>query len=164
MSALSVAYDETPEELTAEDQARAGIYSVIAHLFCAPPSAELLATIARAQVVERGPDTNAAFADAWSRLQRAAREADPDAVRQEFDDAFTTAWRAPVFPYGSYYESGFLMSKPLAALRDELTRLGLARRPQTGETEDHIAALCEVMRFLIAGDGEAVPATIDAQR
>lgn len=164
MSALSVAYQETPEEVSAEDQARAGIYGVIAHLFCAPPGADLLTVIAQAQVVEPGADADPAFAAAWSQLQRAAREADADAVRQEYDDAFITAGRAPVFLYGSYYETGFLMEKPLAGLREELAQLGLARKPQIGETEDHISALCDVMRFLIAGDGETAPASIDSQR
>ena len=34
--------------------------------------------------------------------------------------------------------------------------LGLARDAQRLETEDHIAAVCEVMRYLIAGDDAAV--------
>jgi len=164
MSAASMAYEETPEELTAEDQARGGIYGVIAHLFCAPPSARLLEIIGQAEIVASGGGADPAFAAAWSRLQRAAQEADPDAVRQEYDDTFITAGRAPVFLYGSYYETGFLMEKPLAALRDELAQLGLARKPQTGEPEDHVAALCEVMRFLIVGDGGTAPASVDTQR
>ena len=61
-----------------------------------------------------------------------------------------------VFLYGSFYLSGFLNERPLAALRDELAALGLARDETRGETEDHIAAVCEVMRYLIAGDDAAV--------
>jgi TorA maturation chaperone TorD len=41
-------------------------------------------------------------------------------------------------------------------LRDDLAALGLSREPQALETEDHIAYLLEVMRYLIAGDDMAV--------
>jgi TorA maturation chaperone TorD len=61
-----------------------------------------------------------------------------------------------VFAYGSFYLTGFLNEKPLAALRNDLAALGLARDPQTLETEDHIAYGFEVMRYLIAGDDAAV--------
>ena len=61
-----------------------------------------------------------------------------------------------VFLYGSFYLAGFLNEKPLAALRTDLAALGLTRDPGRGETEDHIAYGCEVMRFLIAGDDIAV--------
>ena len=42
--------------------------------------------------------------------------------------------------------------KPLAALRGDLAALGLARDETMPETEDHFACVCEVMRYLIAGD------------
>ena len=38
----------------------------------------------------------------------------------------------------------------LAQLREQLSGLGLARRSESAEPEDHIAALFEVMRHLIA--------------
>jgi TorA maturation chaperone TorD len=44
------------------------------------------------------------------------------------------------------------MEKPLAALRTDLAKLGLQRADSVVESEDHIAALCEVMRYLIASD------------
>jgi TorA maturation chaperone TorD len=44
------------------------------------------------------------------------------------------------------------MEKPLVELRNDLARLGLARSEAMAESEDHIAALCEVMRYLIASD------------
>jgi TorA maturation chaperone TorD len=57
-----------------------------------------------------------------------------------------------VMLYGSFYLSGFLMEKPLAALRTDLANLGLQREESIPESEDHIASLCEVMRYLIASD------------
>ena len=49
---------------------------------------------------------------------------------------------------GSWYLTGFLQEEPLAELRDDLAELGLGRAGVT-ETEDHIAALAEVMRHLV---------------
>jgi TorA maturation chaperone TorD len=54
--------------------------------------------------------------------------------------------------FGSYYLSGFLNEKPLAQLRSDLAALGLSREEGVNETEDHFACVCEVMRYLIAGD------------
>jgi len=48
-------------------------------------------------------------------------------------------------------------------LRDDLRRYGLERAEGITETEDHLATLCEVMRYLIAGDDVAV-ARIGEQR
>ena len=41
-------------------------------------------------------------------------------------------------------------------MRTDLAQLGLARDESMSETEDHIAYLFEVMRYLIAGDDVAV--------
>jgi len=49
-----------------------------------------------------------------------------------------------------------LNEKPLVQLRNDLAALGLARSEQMPETEDHVAYLCEVMRYLIAGDDVSV--------
>jgi TorA maturation chaperone TorD len=55
--------------------------------------------------------------------------------------------------------TGFLHERPLADLREELARLGIARRADVSETEDHVSALCEVMAMLVA-EG----ASLDVQR
>jgi TorA maturation chaperone TorD len=63
---------------------------------------------------------------------------------------------------GAFLEAGFselvagARRLDRAALRDELAALGLTRVETMAETEDHIAYLCEVLRWLIAGE-EAVP-------
>ena len=51
--------------------------------------------------------------------------------------------------YASWYLTGFLMEKPLALLRDDLQKLGLARQEQQQDPEDHMAGELEVMRHLI---------------
>jgi glycosyltransferase involved in cell wall biosynthesis len=48
--------------------------------------------------------------------------------------------------------AGHLNEKPLVNIRRALDAFGLEAAKDVTETEDHISALCEVMRYLIAGD------------
>ena len=62
-----------------------------------------------------------------------------------------------MFLYGSYYLAGILNEKPLVdAARRPAPRSAWRAPRRCAETEDHIASLCEVMRYLIAGDDVAV--------
>jgi len=149
--------------LEAEDRARAELYAVLGSLFYAPPTKELLGFIARGLDV-CNDDAQSDFCQAWRALQQAAAKADAEAVKEEFDEAFIGTGRQPVMLYGSFYGTGFLHEKPLALLREDLTQMGLARRDDRHESEDHVSALCDVMRFLIAGDEHTAPATLAAQR
>jgi TorA maturation chaperone TorD len=88
----------------------------------------------------------------WRALVGAAREMPDDAIAAEFDALFGGVGKPEVYLYGSHYLSGFLNEKPLARLRTDLIALGLGRDDAMLDTEDHIAYLCEVMRYLIAGD------------
>ena len=146
-----------------EDQARAEVYALLGNLFYQSPSTSLLETIATGLTLcNDGTDTG--FCRGWRALQAAAANADAEAVKGEFDTAFIGTGRQPVMLYGSFYLAGFLNEKPLAQLRDELTKMGLARSGNSHETEDHISALCDVMRFLIVGDRETPPAALSVQR
>jgi TorA maturation chaperone TorD len=73
-------------------------------------------------------------------------------VAREYQNLFIGVGRGELVPYGSYYITGFLNEKPLARLRNDMDRLGIARRDNVSESEDHIAALCEMMSGLILGD------------
>jgi TorA maturation chaperone TorD len=152
----------TPE-VTPEEQARADIYGLLAHLFYAPPSPELLNAIANAEgVCDDGAES--AFCKAWAVLQQSAADADAACVRDEYDAAFVTTGQAPVMLYACFHLSGRLNDRAVIALRDDLARLGIARRPAAGETEDHLSALCDVMRLLIAGAPGVPPAAPPQQQ
>ena len=146
-----------------EDQARAEVYALLGNLFYQPPSAGLLEMIATGLTL-CNDSADSGFCRAWRALQEAVANADADAVKDEFDTAFIGTGRQPVMLYGSFYLAGFLNEKPLAQLRDELTKMGLTRSGNRHETEDHISALCDVMRFLIAGDQDTPPAALEVQR
>ncbi len=133
-----------------DELARAEVYGLLATLFYAPPSEELQAQFRVAVTV--APVAGAFLEHAWSELVGAARRSDPARIRAEFAALFLGVGKPEVFLYGSYYLAGTLNERPLVDLRHDLRALGLERAEGVGETEDHIASLCEVMRYLIAGD------------
>ena len=132
--------------LPQEEVARANFYGLLARLFYAPPDAALLHTLAQATGIEA---EDGGIGEAWHELCRAA-QADPDAVRDEYDTVFVGTGKSPVTLYTCAYTIRYASEAPLAALRGELAALGLERREDAGEPEDHIAALCDTMRHLIA--------------
>lgn len=136
-----------------EELARAELYGLLARLWLAPPDEALLAQF-RVAVTE-APEPGGHLQVPWHDLVAALRASSEAAAAQEFEALFGGVGKPEVFLYGSYHLSGFLNEKPLAALRSDLAQLGLARDERRGETEDHIAYGCEVMRYLIAGDDPA---------
>jgi TorA maturation chaperone TorD len=144
-----------------EETARAEIYGLLAQLYYAPPPPELLSAL-RVAVTE-APAQGAYLEEPWRQLVGVARELDDRAIAQEYDALFGGVGKPEVYLFGSHYLSGFLNEKPLARLRQTLAGLGLGRDEAMPETEDHIAYVCEVMRYLIAGDDVAV-ANLTRQR
>jgi len=147
----------------AEDRARAGVYGLLASLFYSPPTAQFLRDVFAGDILDDGvPESR--LVSAWRSLRDAMRTADPAAIQQEYDDNFIGTGRAPVFLYASHYLSGSVQRTPLNELREELAQLGITLKRTSFETEDHISALCDVMRFLIVGEEPAPPALLEAQR
>ena len=133
--------------LAPEEVARANFYGLLARLFYGPPDARLLETLAGATGIEA---EDGEIGPAWERLCLAAGQTDQEAVRDEYDRVFVGTGKAPVTLYTSAYSIRYATEAPLVELRGELAALGLARREGAGEPEDHIAALCDAMRHLIA--------------
>lgn len=143
-----------PSRALDEEIARAELYGLLAHLFYAPPGPDLLAQLRVA--VTQAPDSGAFLEEPWRALVAAARRLSDAEIADEFDALFGGVGKPEVFVYGSWYQSGFLNEKPLAQLRSDLAALGLQRPEQVAETEDHVASVFEVMRYLIAGDDVAI--------
>lgn len=144
-----------------EEWARAEVYGLLAQLLYAAPDAELYGRLQAAPIVAPMPGTF--LESSWSDLVGATRRLTQEQVAEEFDALFVGIGKPEVFLYGSHYLAGALNEKPLVALRDSLRELGLARSKTMSETEDHIACLCEVMRYLIAGDDAGI-SNLPAQR
>ena len=137
-----------------EEVARAEMYGLLATLFYQPPEIDLLAQLQAA--VTEAPEQGAFLEEPWRELVAQARRMTAAQIAQEYNALFGGVGKPEVYLFGSHYLSGFLNEKPLVQLRDDLTAVGLARSDQMPETEDHVAYLLEVMRFLIAGDDMAV--------
>ena len=138
------------DEAMDDELARAEVYGLLAALFQAAPSPELYAQLQVA--VTQAPVAGGFLEHSFSELVDASRRLPLDAVRTEYAALFEAIGRPEVFLYASYFVAGALNEKPLVVLRDALRALGIERDPMILETEDHIACLCEVMRYLIAGD------------
>lgn len=133
-----------------EDSLRANTYMLLASLLRAPLDSDSLADLA----ILKGGD--GPMGVAISALASAALRTQTEVADQEFQDIFIGIGAAELKPYASYYLTGFLYEKPLAKLRQEMERIGIARADGVAEPEDHIAALCEMMCGLITGAfGEA---------
>jgi TorA maturation chaperone TorD len=146
--------------LSPEDRGRCEFYALLARLYADGPDARLLKAIAGAERM----DGDTPFATAWNRLVAASGVMDADAGAQEYTDLFIGVGKCEINLHGSHWIAGFMMEKPLVDLRADLAALGLARRDDVVMLEDHLSALCETMRLLIAGQDERKPAPVAAQR
>ena len=137
-----------------EELQRAELYGLLARLWVAPPDEPLRQQFAVA--VTTAPDSGSFLEAPWQDLVAAMRATSGVAAADEYGKLFQGTGKAEVFLYGSYHLSGALNDRPLAQLRGDLATLGLANAAPDGETEDHVAFVFEVMRYLIAGDDGAV--------
>lgn len=137
-----------------EETARAEVYGLLAALFYAPPTPELLAQLRVA--VTQAPVEGGLLEESWREVVASARDLTDAQIADEHERLFGGVGKPEVYVYASHYLSGFLNEKPLVRLRHDLAKLGLARDEDMPETEDHFAYCCEVMRFLIAGDDVSI--------
>ena len=156
-----VRFDQ-PRHVEPEDQVRADFYALLANLFYRAPDDRLL----QAMMISAEPAGESVddLATTWAALVAASSVVSHDALQEEYEAVFVGMGRPPVMLFGSFYLSGFMNEKPLAELRGDLMKLGFARDANVTEPEDHLAALCDVMRALILGDVASAPASIEQQR
>ena len=137
------------QPLAAEDQARAQWYGLISRLFHAAPDATLLDAIASAAAGTEDDGAGSSFHAAWRDLQTACAGADAEKVRTEFEALFVGVGKALVTPYTSAYAAAHAPDRHLVALRERFGEWGLGRRDGIFETEDHVSAVCDGMRWSI---------------
>ena len=148
-------YGENGADIDEVDVARAQEYALLAMLLMRAPDAALLSKLSalRADVSPLGL--------AHAALAEAAEATRVEKVEREYFDLFIGLGRGELMPYGSYYLTGFLHERPLARLRDDLARLGIARAEGMVEPEDHAGILCEIMSGLAS---RRLPAPPDSDR
>jgi TorA maturation chaperone TorD len=142
----------TTERVSEEDRLRADLYNYLGLMLAAPPSEMLLEQTAGLS----GDETP--LGQAITQLARVAKRTKPAGAEREFNALFIGLGRGELLPYASYYLTGFLNEKPLAALRKDMSARGLSRAPNVFEPEDNIASLMEMMGAMIVGRfGAATP-------
>jgi TorA maturation chaperone TorD len=124
------------------DAARAQEYALLAALLTCAPDAALLSRLSELRA-DASP-----LGLAHAALAEAAEKTTAEKVEREFFDLFIGIGRGELLPYGSYYLTGFLQERPLARLREDLARIGIARADGVVEPEDHAGILCEIMSGL----------------
>ena len=146
--------------LSPEDRGRSEFYALLARLYADGPDRQLLRAIAGAERMSGVSH----LVEAWNRLVDASGAMDADVALQEYTDLFIGVGRSEVNLHASHWISGAMNERPLAQLRTALAELGLGRRCEVTMLEDHLSALFETMRILIAGHGERAPAAVATQR
>jgi TorA maturation chaperone TorD len=150
--------DTATPDIAEAEALRAEVYALLARLLYAPPDAELLETLRGLQ----GDD--GAIGAAVESLAAVARSAVADDVEAEYQALFVGIDGGELNPYASSYRSGLHYAQPLLKLRGDMARLGIARRPEVREPEDHIAFLCDAMAGLITGKfGTEAPSLAEQQ-
>ncbi|WP_242521535.1 molecular chaperone [Motiliproteus sp. SC1-56] len=144
-----------PPSLDHVTRFRADAYALLGSLLAQAPSADLLNWL---QQVELDEQCDTPMHEAWSVLQLAAQRAEEAQVAEEYQNLFIGIGRGELVPFGSWYLTGFLMEKPLVALRQDLAALGIERDPAVKEPEDHVGALCQVMALLVESGESAAAA------
>ena len=137
------------------DAARAQEYALIAALLTRAPDARLLADLSEL----RGDASPIGVAHVA--LAEAASATTAERIEREYFDLFIGLGRGEILPYASYYLTGFLHERPLAHLREDLAKIGVARAEGVTEPEDHAGILCEIMAGLAS---QRLPAPADSDR
>lgn len=153
---MAVADPGVGAQISEEDGCRSALYRLLGRVLIAPPEGPVLAVLAGLKGDE------SALGQALNALAETACQ--PADLEREFHDLFIGLGRGELVPYGSYYLTGFLNEKPLAALRRNMARLGITRRDGVREPEDHVGAVLEMMAGLIEGGFAAAAGDAAAQQ
>jgi TorA maturation chaperone TorD len=143
--ARAEAISPTPE-VDEIDHARAREYSLLAALLSHSPDAQMIEHLAGLS-----GDTTPLGA-AHGALSAAAARVSPERIEREYFDLFVGLGRGELFPYASYYLTGYLYGRPLARIRQALKQIGIEKTEGQSEPEDHVAVLFEVMAGLASGE------------
>jgi len=142
---LSTQTAENLNIINNEDQLRADMYSFLANLFRAEPSAELVNQLTKLESDE------SPIGKSIKTLSKLASSLDLPTIRDEYVRIFIGVGRGEILPFASYYLTGFLKDKPLAKLRNDMKEIGIQLAENVKEPEDHIASLFDMMSGLILG-------------
>jgi TorA maturation chaperone TorD len=129
-------------------------YVLLAAFLNRPPTEDLLNLVRNLRWDEDIPET---LYRALNAVNQAGNHCPAAAIAEEFYRLFVGLGSGEMVPYGSWYREKMIQSAPLASIRSDLMRLGIVKRAESFESEDHAGALCEVMALLIQAEDESSP-------
>lgn len=124
---------------------RTDCYVLLAALLTNAPSAERIDLVRNLCWVD---DLPAGIDEALAALNQAGTLCPLKSITAEFQHLFIGLGSGELIPYASWYREKMIQSAPLAAIRADLSRLGIVRQSTCFEPEDHVGALCEIMALL----------------
>jgi TorA maturation chaperone TorD len=142
---------ETAENLSkpawqgAHANIRTDAYVLLAALLTDVPSDNLIAIIQNLEWDDEIPEN---LRQSLAKISEISSSSSPEAIAEEFHRLFVGLGSGEMVPYGSWYREKMIQSAPLAAIRADIIRLGIVRKSETFESEDHAGALCEIMALL----------------
>jgi TorA maturation chaperone TorD len=135
---------------------RQGYYDLFVSLLWREPTGDLLARLPEGieRRIQGARHLHPALGDGWEAIGRFIAGADREALQEAVADEYTRLFLGPQVPevhlYESFYLTGRLWDRPLAALRTFLQGIGIEKQEGYAEPEDFLAFELEVVRRLIA--------------
>jgi TorA maturation chaperone TorD len=145
-----------------EDLARADTYGLLAEWFAHAPTDDFFNRLATSPAIPVADQSD--LANAWRALMDAVSRANPGEAGDEFDALFVAVGKPAVALHASVYMGGSMNQTVLVELRSDLAVMGLETNADNGETEDHFATLCEIMRYIIAAPDAKGSTLVEQQR
>ncbi len=142
---------EKPPWFTPHRRLRTDGYLLLSALLVDVPSEMVVKLV---QIMCWDEDLPESMHQALAALNRAGNSCPQESIAEEFQRLFVGLGGGELIPYASWYRDKMIQSAPLAAIRSDLTRLGIVRKSESFEPEDHAGALCEIMALLSAEDNE----------
>lgn len=140
--------NETSNAVSEDDAMRANFYGLLARVLAGPMDDETLDAMRALAEHEDGSPLGEAITAFGKLCQRTSI----GKAEEEYTELFYGIGAGgDITPYGSFYITGLVYDKPLAALREDMARLGIEPAEDNSEPEDHIASLCEMMHGILTG-------------
>jgi len=139
---------ERASGVSEDNKMRANFYALLARVLAKPMDDDTLETMRALS----GHDDASPLGEAISSFGKLCLRTPRVKAEKEFTELFYGVGAGgEVSPYASLYITGLVYDKPLAELRSDMARLGIAPAEDNAEPEDHIASLCEMMHGLLSG-------------
>jgi TorA maturation chaperone TorD len=143
-----------PQQPAPGNNFRADCYVILAAMLLRAPTKALWDILQTIECDETVPEK---INNALRELCMASGNRTLAAMESEFNRLFVGMGCGELVPYASWYREKKIQSLTLALVRRDLARLGIVKKVDNHEPEDHAGALCEIMALISRGSGNIAP-------